>query len=352
MAYKPNFTITLEQLSQIAEIESIKAKIDGSYILPEREIELRHRATVEATHSSTSIEGNPLDYKQVEKVLSITTPLTRHKYAELEVRNYSKALRFIDKRKKTKQPITLHDILKIHAIIMEGLLPKDKIGTLRKNDVYIVDQDEAVQYTGPEASVLGNEIRQLLDWLGSITILHPVITSAILHFQFVSIHPFSDGNGRTARALVSLYLGLQNYDFRGSLVLDSYYSIAKQEYYMALHVAQGGNYTSATSANITSWIQYFAKGFLSSTKILFAEITLLSSIVSGIPRKGTINIDDADILAYAKQFGVLSLSDAEGVLPNTARRTLQRKLNNLVSRGYLVVEGKTRNTQYRWANKD
>lgn len=350
MAHQFKYTITNDILTRIAEIESIKTKVDASYILPEREIEMRHRATVEATHSSTSIEGNPLDYKQVERALSTSSALTRHQYAELEVRNYGKALDFVDKRKKTNDPVTLQDILKLHAIIMDGLLPGGKVGKLRKNDVYIINQDEVVQYTGPEASVVPNEIRELVVWLNETSInLHPVIAAGLLHFQFVSIHPFSDGNGRTTRALTSLYLGLRDYDFRGSLVLDSYYSVARQDYYGALHGSQGNSYTEAAKSDATDWLDYFATGFLSSARVLLTEITLLSSAVGDVPVR--INHDDADILAYAKQFDAISLSDAEGILPNVARRTLQRKLNSLVDRGYLKLEGKARSTVYRW-NKD
>lgn len=347
MAYKPKYTITDGILARVAEIESIKTKVDSSYILPEREIEMRHRATVEATHSSTSIEGNPLDYRQVEQALSTTSALTRHQYAELEVRNYGKALDFVDKRKKINNPITLQDILKLHAIIMDGLLPDDKVGKLRKNDVYIIDQDDVVQYIGPETGVVSTELQGLLDWLNDASrSVHPIIGAGLLHFQFVSIHPFSDGNGRTTRALTTLYLGLCNYDLRGSLVLDSYYSVAKQEYYSALHDSQGNDYAKAATSDVTNWLEYFTTGFLSSTKVLLTEITLISSAIGDIPAR--INHDEADILAYAKQFGAISLSDAEGILPHVARRTLQRKLNSLVDRGYLKLEGKARNIVYSW----
>jgi len=96
--YKPNYTITDELLGIIAEIERYRTKMADSVILPEREIEMRYRATVEASHSSTSIEGNPLSLKQVEAVLSGKARLTRHQYAETEVKNYKRALDFIDRR--------------------------------------------------------------------------------------------------------------------------------------------------------------------------------------------------------------------------------------------------------------
>lgn len=347
MAYEPKYTITDSILARVAEIESIKTKVDSSYVLPEREIEMRHRATVEATHSSTSIEGNSLDYKQVERALSTTTALTRHQYAELEVRNYGKALDFVNKRKKISNPITLQDILKLHNIIMEGLLLGDKIGKLRKNDAYVINQDDIVQYIGPEAGVVSNELQELLNWLNDTSRgVHPIIGAGLLHFQFVSIHPFSDGNGRTTRALTTLYLGLRDYDLRGSLVLDSYYSVGKQEYYSALHDSQGNDYTKAATGDVTNWLEYFTTGFLSSAKILLTEITLISSVIGDIPAR--INHDEADILAYAKQFGAVSLSDAEGILPHIARRTLQRKLSSLVDQGYLRLEGKARNIVYSW----
>jgi len=80
--YQQVYTITDQLLAVIAEIERHRAKVQASVILPEREIELRYRATVEATHSSTSIEGNPLSRKQVEAVISSKERLTRNQYAQ------------------------------------------------------------------------------------------------------------------------------------------------------------------------------------------------------------------------------------------------------------------------------
>ncbi len=348
MTYIPKYLITDELLSTIAEIEALRSRVDTSYILPEREIEMRHRATVEATHSSTAIEGNPLNVKQVEKVLADDTILTRHQYAEIEVRNYKKALDYVDKRKRSHKPITLSDALMIHGIVMDGLLSPEKTGALRNVGVRIVDQNDHELYVGPESDILEPEVIQLFEWLKSNENVHPVIASSVLHFQFVSIHPFSDGNGRTTRALTQLYLGLRNYDFRGSLVLDSYYLAEKQEYYSALHEVQGDVYETAVKANLDPWIKYFSNGFLSSAKILATEVAILSSVVGTkrIPRK--INQEDADLLSYAQQFSSISLSEAKDILPNVPRRTLQRKLKGFVDDGYLTISGSGPSTTYRW----
>lgn len=343
--YKPNYTITNELLGVISETERIRTSVDTSHILPEREVEMRYRATVEASHSSTSIEGNPLSLKQVEAVLSSKEQLTRHQYAEIEVKNYKKALDYIEKHTRTKKSISLPDILKIHKIIMTGLLPEEKVGILRSGDIYIADQNDNVLYTGPKAETLGAELSELLKWVNAADDIHPVIAAAIFHFQFASIHPFSDGNGRATRALTTLYLGLKNYDFRGSLVLDTFYSVDKSAYYSALSLAD--NYLERKNANLTPWLNYFADGFLSAAKVLLAEIALLSKYVGPIYRD-KINRDDADLLSYAKQFGSITLAEAADILPGTNRRTIQRKLRKLVDAGYLAMTGSARNIKYVW----
>jgi Fic family protein len=343
--YQPNYSITDELLGKIAEIEVYRTKVDSSYILPEREIAMRYRATVEASHSSTSIEGNPLNLKQVERVLASKRPLTRHRYAEIEVRNYKKALDFVDQRRNNAKPINFDDIFTVHRIIMNELLPAKKVGVLRQNPIYIADQNGHVKYTGSEVKSLATEINELLVWLSNTNDIHPVIAAAILHFQFVSIHPFSDGNGRTTRVLTMLYLGLRNYDFRESLVLDSYYSVDKLGYYKALDLSD--NYLGRKSAILDSWLDYFTDGFLSSAKLLSVEIMALSNL-AGHVKKAKLSREEADILSYAKQFGSISLSEAEDIVIDVSKRTIQRRLMKLVDSGYLVVEGHARDTRYVW----
>lgn len=347
--YSPRFTISNGLLCKIADIEALRSQIENSYILPEREIEMRYRASVEATHSSTSIEGNPLNLKQVEKVLIEGNELTRHQYAEIEVKNYKKALDWVEQRKATKKPITLTDILNLHKIVADNLLPTEKVGALRSNPIYITNQKDETVYDGPNVEVLDSEINELLAWLdGSSGIIHPIIVAGILHFHFVSIHPFADGNGRTTRLLTNLYLGIKDYDLRSALVLESYYSVDKQAYYDALSLAN--NYAERKVATLNPWIEYFVDGFLSSAKILAIEVTALSGLALGI-EKVKISKEESDILSYAKQFGSISLAEAQDLLTGASKRTVQRRLMKLVDDGYLIVEGDARNTKYIWKNK-
>lgn len=346
--YTPKYTISNELLRKVAEIEKLRSQIDGSYILPEREIELRYRASVEATHSSTSIEGNPLNLKQVEKVLIDGKELTRHQYAEIEIKNYKKALDWVDRRKDTKCPILLTDILTLHKIVTDKLLSPEKVGILRQNPIYITDQNDNTVYDGPEPDIIDTEIAKLLAWLNSSDNIHPIIVAGILHFHFVSIHPFADGNGRTTRLLTNLYLGQKKYDLRSSLVLESYYSVDKQAYYEALSLAN--DYPGRREATLNPWIEYFADGFLSSAKVLAIEVNALSGLAPGADRV-KISKEESDILSYAKQFGSISLAEAQDLLTGVSKRTVQRRLMKLVDKGYLSVDGDARNTRYVWKNK-
>lgn len=344
--YDPHYTITNELLNVLAQIDPIRLQVDMARILPTREAEMRHRATVEATHSSTSIEGNPLNLHQVENVLAQKTLLTRHQYYVTEVKNYKKALDLIDQREKSKNPLTEKDILAIHKTLTKGLLDSGRSGVWRKNPVYIENQLGEKLYDAVKASQVSTEIANLLSWINEKSYgIHPVIAAAIVHIQFVSIHPFADGNGRTARILTMLYLGLRDYDFRKALVLDSYYSSDKASYYKALHGVQGSTYAKAERADLTPWIQYFAEGFLVSANVLRAEITLLSSIFPDSAYR-KISQSEMDILSYANQFGSITISEAEDILPNISRRTIQRMLRKLVNEGMLRSEGATNGVKY------
>ena len=321
--FAPVYTISSSTLKGIAEIESIRTKVAGSRILPECVADLHYRATVEQTYSSASIGGNPLTLKQVDSVLKGRSP-GRHAYAEAEVRNYQEALGFIDGRKRDGKPLEYKDFLGLHRLAMKGLLPDEEKG----------------------ARHVRKKLEGLACWLGTAKEnVHPCLAAAILHYQVVAIHPFSDGNGRTARLAAMLYLGICGCDFEGMIVLDSYYAHGRAEYYAALRRCQGERYCEGN--DLTPWVDYFTAGFLSSAKVLWAEVAIMAAFQGQLAEK-RIGRDDIDILAYACRFGSISLLEAEGILPGLSRRTLQRRLAGLAGSGYLVQKGAARGTRYFW----
>lgn len=345
--YKPNFTITPSINNRVAGIERIKGIVDRSNILPEREIVLRYRATVDAVHSSTTIEGNPLTKREVADVLAgklVSGP----QRAIIEVQNYKKALDWVEQRgKRQREPISEKDILTLHGIAMKDLLPPGKAGSFRSGPIYIVDilkKEERLRYVGPKAKNIKQLINELTEWLTiQEKVLHPVLTAGVLHYEFVSIHPFSDGNGRTTRLLTMLFLRLERYDFRGVLVPDVYYLQNREAYYQAL--SRADNYQDRRIADLTPWLEYFTEGFLHVAKHLQENIML-----AGTKRDDhelvRLSQQELRILDFARQVGKVTLQDATDIL-EVPLRTVQRRLKTLVDKGLLAKKGRGRGTYYQ-----
>ena len=137
MSYIPKYTINEKIKNNLQDIERLKDKIRGSRILPETEASIRLRASIESIHSSTSIEGNPLNADEVRAIITSDKILTKEECAEIEVQNYKNALDYIDKRRHSSSDLTLEDILELHRIITNRLLDKTRSGKIRKNPVHI-----------------------------------------------------------------------------------------------------------------------------------------------------------------------------------------------------------------------
>lgn len=338
--FKPNFTITPTILGGISEISEIKAIVERSRVLPLNEAQLRRQAIIRMAHTSTSIEGNKLAEFQVAKVLSGMSVNADEKSIK-EVKNYQNALQLVDQLIAQKVVLGIETVLSLHADLMKGLLESQKMGHFRKGPIYIVDElgdgREKVRFEGPAAEKVPFLINELLKWLIHAHNLHPIVKSAILHAQFVTIHPFSDGNGRTARLLTTLLLHSDGWDFRKIIVLEDYYNRDRQFYYNALNAIQGRHYHEGK--DLTSWIEYFVTGFLVEAKKVAEAI---SSIGFGkiSPDKPQILLDRDEIklMDFITTTGSLTSADVREIL-GVAKRTAQFKLKRLIEKGLLKVEG-------------
>lgn len=342
--YKPKFTITPQINSQIAEIERLRMLIDRSKILPTKEVILHKRALTESTRSSTGIEGNPLNEKEVAKVLSGQKIVASERFVT-EVSNYKKALDFIEKRAAGNLPLSIKDILDIHKIVMQNLLPETKVGKLRKTPIFIVDLSEGkeiLRYRGPNYKKVQILIEELLSWLNNNKELHPILIAGILHYEFVSIHPFADGNGRVTRLLTMLFLYLQGYTFRKVLVPDRYYFSNTSNYYAALNRAD--NYNDRRSIDITPWLKYFIEGFLFITRDLLEKVTTVS-LEDGSKKVITLTDEDYQIIDLITSLGKVAISDVVSNL-SIPKRTAQRRLSRMVEENLIKRLSKGRSANY------
>lgn len=337
--FKPNFTITPAILSDIAQIAETKSLVEHSRILPLNEAKLQREAIVRMAHTSTSIEGNPLQEYQVDRVLSGFSIAADEK-SILEVKNYQQGLLQIEKWAKGKKTLTLNTILELHEVLMKGLLPKDKTGHFRPGPIYIVDDlgdgREKLRYSGPDAKKVPFLINELLSWYYSkeTASIHPLIKAGIFHLQFVLIHPFSDGNGRMTRLLATYILYVNGWDFRKVIVPDDYYNRDRQDYYNSLSSAHDAHFPK--DKDMTSWLEYFTKGFLYEAQKVK---DLLGSLAFGEGEEPTyLDKDEIKLVDYLTITGRITSKDAQEVL-GIPKRTVQFKLKGLVDKGLIKSKG-------------
>ena len=188
---------------------------------------------VELTYSSNAIEGNTLTRIETAEVIErgVSAVISGKPLKDqLEAINHAKAIGFIKsitKKKNTYQNIMENDIRAIHKLILTGI--NDKwAGRYRQTDIFIRGSD--VEFPSP--SSVPYKMGEFIEWLEGQQGKHPVQVASNAHFKFVSIHPFIDGNGRTARLLMNLILIFNSYPITVIRNED------RIEYLNALEVAQ------------------------------------------------------------------------------------------------------------------
>lgn len=337
--FNPKYHITDEISRYLSDIAEIKSLVDHAKLLPAREFALRRTVNIKLAHSSTSIEGNSLEEYQVKKLLDDNKVIGK-KNEIREVQNYFRALRLVDDLSQTPT-VSLKNVLGLHKAVMSGLTETSKIGVFRKGKIYITNQEKVV-YTGPESKEVIVSIEDLLSWLISAQDIHPILRAGLLHYQFVSIHPFSDGNGRTARLITLLQLYQSGWDFRKSLALDEFYNSDRLGYYRALQT--GKSYDDRQSAELTGWITYFVRGFWESALKLKEQVLSLQ-VGRGDISSRHLTTDQLKIIDFVLTIGKITSSDVVDIL-DIPKRTAQSKLNKLES--YLILEkvGSGPNTYY------
>ncbi|PJC67984.1 hypothetical protein CO015_05610 [candidate division WWE3 bacterium CG_4_8_14_3_um_filter_42_11] len=348
--FSPKYTISNTILNNLTAIAEIRAIVGRSKVLPERETLLRRQAIEKMVHASVSIEGNLLAEFEVEKVLAGQKIRAGEKQI-LEVKNYEKALKKVWELAEVKNEITRADVLAVHKITTQDLVAKEKCGQFRLGPVYVANIDklknkEEIVYTAPVAQKVPVLIQDLLDWLSSQNKqnINRVIIAGLLHYQFVTIHPFSDGNGRLTRLLTHLYLAQHNFAFKHILVLEAYYNNDRKSYYQALDT--GDNFEMRRKADLTFWLEYFTTGFLKEAEKVKQEI-LSMGFARSFPDGEQIFLDRGQIkiMDFIASMGKITSQDVMDIL-GIPKRTAQSKLRKLVENKIISKKGDGPSTFY------
>jgi Fic family protein len=249
-------------------IESAKEAIRYLPITPSVLASLRETARLFSTHYSTMIEGNRLTQEQVSKVLENKTHFPGRERDEKEVLGYYAALEKVEQLAADRAPITDRHIQILHALVVGGGRSRVKATEYRDGQNVIRDgRSGGIVYMPPVAKDVPVLMKELVQWIDQSRIdqIPCPIRASIAHYQFATIHPYFDGNGRTARLLTTLILHLGGYDLKGIYSLEEYYARDLPAYYDAISVGPSHNYYEGRArSDITKWVDYFCHGVADS----------------------------------------------------------------------------------------
>jgi len=260
--FAPNFTITPATANALMRIEAIKQVFVDLPITPQMLTHLRETARLFSTHYSTMIEGNRLTRAQVAKVIEKDQRFPGRERDQSEVKGYYAALDEAERMARRGSPVTETAVQRLHALVESGGKTRVKPTPYRDGQNVIRDsRSRGVVYMPSEAKDVPKLMKQLVAWIGRKDDLPVPVRAGLAHYQFATIHPYYDGNGRTARLLTTLILHLKGYDLKGLYALEEYYARDLSAYYEALSVGASHNYyTGRAEADVTKWVTYFVEG--------------------------------------------------------------------------------------------
>lgn len=258
--WEPVYTISPAIARALMEIEAAKAVVENTPLSPAIEAELRHQARVRSTHYSTRIEGNRLTLKEAEQVIEEKKTSFHGRERDVrEVRNYWDALLRVEDWAAHKVEFTEELIKRLHAIVDKGKRAKPTQYRAGQN-VIRDSQSGGIVYLPPEAKDVPRLMTEMVRWMRKTEkngIPVPII-AALVHYQFVTIHPYYDGNGRTARLLATFVLQRDGYGLHGFFSMEEHHARDLANYYASLAVHKHHNYYEGRAeADLTIWIEYF-----------------------------------------------------------------------------------------------
>ena len=345
-------TLTNGILKRISEIDENRFSLSTIELPAVTKNRLRKNSKKKSSYASNKIEGNPLTEQQANEAID-SDPHKHFLKPEQEVRNYFLALNFLEEKLKKKEHLSKDMILKVQAIVEKGA-SKEKIGLrgpMPPGVLFAVyDSETGVpEYIPPEYTDIPVLLDELVEYVNT-TDDHPLIIAAVVHYQLVTIHPFEDGNGRTARLMSGYILDYYGYGFNGIGSLEEYFAYDPDEYYSSLQMGLPALYYSGRDnpPNPEIWINYFLKMMVLYSKKVY-ELSKASEEDELAGSFSYLNTKEKEFLAFLLKKKLYEFTPIEvSRMISVTNKTVINRCAKLVNQGFLVpVIVKTRIRSYR-----
>lgn len=342
--YNPRYTITNTMAQNLMKIQKASLLVE-SLPLPASILEtLRKNSREQTVILSTKIEGNTLDEQAKKEAIYRQSSSNE----EQEVYNLMKAIEYLDECEERQLPITEEFIKKLHAIIRvinHGRRPR--LSEYRTEQNQVGKRNESYWYLPPEPEDVPRLMEDLVAWINSPSAqeVPAPIKAGVVMWQFLTIHPYMDGNGRTARMLATYILRMGGLGLKGLFVLETFYDRNLREYYKNLQMGLHHNYYfGRNDCDITPWLEFFVAGLAE----VFGEAAELveekSREYTAVEPELIRALDPHQRIVFSQlafRYNWASISDLQRWL-NLSDRTIRDKVKRWIKEGFLMPRDKER----------
>ncbi len=354
--FVPKFSITNKILKNIGITEASREIIMNAPLVPAWEAKFKKEAMERTIHHGTHLEGNPLSEEEVKDVLDGQEVIARDRDIQ-EILNYRNVLKFIDDIQvqmggSSNYSFTLETILEIHRLTTDKILSPEASGSFRMKQVVVKNSITGqISYTPPPAVEVPYLMEDLVGWINSDETkeIHPIIKAGIIHYEIARIHPFTDGNGRVARAVATLVLFLDGYDIRKFFSFEEYFDENPMDYYLTLQAVSNQLVLDTHERDLTPWLEYFCEGVaieLNRVKEKVQRISVDARVKDKLGGQVMLNERQMTIMEFLHRHKSMQNKDFRKMFPDFSDDTVLRELKFLKQKGLVKKIGGTKKATY------
>ncbi len=340
--FSPIYNYNNNILNNISGIEFFRGIITQASLIPELDSTLKKKAYIQSVYASTAIDDNILTLDEVGRVLNGSDEVFVDDKVKNELMNYGYVLTNLDKY-HDDGIITEQLLLDMHSEITKNVsVDTPQSEKYRDIDIDVKDTEtNRVRFIPPSNMHVSRLMDDLISWINNSNGISPILVAGIVHYEFLRIHPFKEGNGKTAKALTTLILHTRGYDIKRYFTLDECYNNDIKAYLNALKSADN-------TFDLTRWLEYFTKSFLISVKRVKEDVLRLLSISPSpneLDKQLILKDNQIKIINYIQEFGQITNKDTK-VLLEISSQACHNNLKKLQKMKIITRKGSGRSTYY------
>lgn len=348
--YTPKYLITNKILRNIGAIEAAKEVIENAPLVPAFIKDFKSDAIARTIHHGTHIEGNDLSLDQTKKILEGESIIAKERDIQ-EIINYRNVMQLLEELKEKRGGYDESILSDIHTETVKSVVSEENASGYRKTQVVIKEEVSGKVILRPPPFVeVPYKVKDFIKWLNSKETkdIHPIVVAGIAHYVLVSIHPYVEGNGRTARAFANLILQKEGYEINRFFALEEHFDKDLASYYQAFFDVDKLS-SQIEERDLTAWLEYFTKVVaieLVKIKENVRKLSIDSRLKVKIGEQVALTQRQIKLIEYLSEAGSAIMQDLRSVLPMVSEDTILRDLKSLQDKRIISKEGKTKASRY------